>query len=94
MPCHEAQGQGKIGPNLTDKSWLHGGGSVDIFRRPSATVCRPRACQPGALSLGRGGVMQVAAFVLSLRDTNVPGKAPEGEPYDPSAQATVSPVAK
>src|SRR5205085_7275893 len=24
-PCHEAGGQGKIGPNLTDSAWLHGG---------------------------------------------------------------------
>ena len=38
-------------------------------------------------SLGRTGVAQVAAFVLSLRDTNVPGKASEGEPYDPTVSA-------
>lgn len=93
VPCHEARGQGKIGPNLTDKFWLHGGGSVDIFRSIRDGV--PAKGMPAwGASLGRGGVMQVAAFVLSMRDTNITGKAPEGEPYDPSAQATVSPVAK
>jgi hypothetical protein len=31
--------------------------------------------------LGRLGVTQATLFVLSIRNTNVSGKAPEGEPY-------------
>jgi hypothetical protein len=36
---------------------------------------------PWAPVLGARGVQQVAAFVLSLRDSNVSGKPPEGTPY-------------
>lgn len=78
--CHEAGGQGKIGPNLTDSAWLHGGGAVDIFktiRNGFAAKGMPAWGPP----LGRLGVTQVTAFVLSLRDKNLPGKAPEGEAY-------------
>lgn len=83
-PCHEAEGQGKIGPNLTDNFWLHGGGPVDVFRTIRDGV--PAKGMPAwGPSLGRGGVLKVAAFVLSLRDSNRPGKAAEGEVYDPAA---------
>lgn len=31
-PCHGMEGQGGIGPNLTDEYWLHGGDKLDIAR--------------------------------------------------------------
>jgi cytochrome c oxidase cbb3-type subunit 3 len=82
-PCHEAGGQGKIGPNLTDKAWLHGGAPLAIFKTIRDGVPAKGMPSWGA-TLGRAGVVQVTAFVLSLRDKNLPGKAPEGEPYDPT----------
>jgi cytochrome c oxidase cbb3-type subunit 3 len=84
VACHEAKGQGKIGPNLTDATWLHGGDPVSIFKtiRDGAPAKGMPAWGP---VLGRGGVTQLTAFVLSLRDTNIPGKAAEGTPYDPTA---------
>jgi cytochrome c oxidase cbb3-type subunit 3 len=30
-PCHGAQGQGVVGPNLTDDYWLHGGQVKAVF---------------------------------------------------------------
>ncbi len=30
--CHSADGGGLVGPNLTDKYWLHGGSVKDIFK--------------------------------------------------------------
>ncbi len=30
--CHSADGGGLVGPNLTDKYWLHGGSIKDIFK--------------------------------------------------------------
>ena len=86
VACHEQQAQGKIGPNLTDAAWLHGGSPVEIFRTIRDGVPAKGMPSWGPL-LGRAGVLQVAAFVLSVRDTNVPGKAPEGSPYDPHAVA-------
>jgi len=86
VPCHEAQGQGKIGPNLTDSAWLHGGSPLAIFKTIRDGV--PAKGMPSwGPSLGRAGITQVTAFVLSLRDKNVPGKAAEGEPYNPTASA-------
>src|SRR6201989_3534353 len=31
-PCHGPEGQGVVGPNLTDDYWLHGGGIKDVFK--------------------------------------------------------------
>ncbi len=80
MRCHGEQGEGKIGPNLTDVEWIGGGSPVDIYK----TVYFGRAgkgMQSWGSTLGRGGSMQVAAFVITIRDTNVPGKAAEGQPW-------------
>ena len=79
-PCHQDQGQGKIGPNLTDNAWIHGGAPLDIFHVVRDGV--PAKGMPAwGASLGSLGVQQVVAFVLSIRDTNVPGKEAEGTPY-------------
>jgi cytochrome c oxidase cbb3-type subunit 3 len=32
VACHLADGGGSVGPNLTDKYWIHGGGIKDIFK--------------------------------------------------------------
>ncbi len=86
VACHEAQGQGKIGPNLTDSAWLHGGTPVAIFKTIRDGVPAKGMPSWGPI-LGRAGVMQATTFVLSLRDKNIPGKAPEGEVAGPSASA-------
>jgi cytochrome c oxidase cbb3-type subunit 3 len=90
VACHEAQGQGKIGPNLTDDRWLHGGSAVEIFRTIRDGV-QAKGMPSWGPALGRGGVLQITAYVLSLRGKNLPGKAPEGEPYPPLADATSTP---
>jgi cytochrome c oxidase cbb3-type subunit 3 len=75
--CHESGGQGKIGPNLTDSAWLHGGDPVSIYRSIRDGV--PAKGMPAwGATLGPLGVQEITAFVLSIKDTNVPGKAPEG----------------
>lgn len=88
VACHEAQGQGKIGPNLTDAAWLHGGAPVEIFRTIRDGFAAKGMPAWGPI-LGRGGVTQVTAYVLSMRDKNLPGKAAEGEPYHASAAPAV-----
>jgi cytochrome c oxidase cbb3-type subunit 3 len=82
--CHEADGRGKIGPNLTDDRWLHGGSELDVFHSIRDGV--PEKGMPAwGPTLGSMGVQEVTAFVLSIRDSNVQGKAPEGEVYAPEA---------
>jgi cytochrome c oxidase cbb3-type subunit 3 len=57
---------------------LHGGDPVAIFKTVRDGVAAKGMPSWGP-TLGRAGVTQVAAFVLTLRGTNVPGKAPEGQ---------------
>lgn len=79
--CHGPEGQGLVGPNLTDKYWLHGGKPLQIQGTVSKGFVEKGmpAWEP---VLGADRVQKVAAFVLSLKGKNVPGKAPQGEPED------------
>lgn len=92
VACHEAGGQGKIGPNLTDAFWIKGGAPEQIY----ATVAKGSlsAGMPGWEGpLGQKKTQQVVAFVLSIRDTNVAGKEPQGERWPPEAGAGAAPAA-
>lgn len=78
VPCHGPQGQGVIGPNLTDNYWLHGNTYADIV-----TVVTNGVPDKGMISwkstLGPQRIQQVASFVVSLKGTNPPNpKAPQG----------------
>jgi len=57
VACHEAEGQGKIGPNLTDGAWLHGGAPVAIFKTIRDGVPAKGMPSWGPM-LGRAGVTQ------------------------------------
>lgn len=76
--CHKADGSGNIGPNLTDNAWLHGGAPDKIY----ATVNegQPAKGMPAwGPQLGEEKTESVVAYVLTLKNTNVPGgKAPQG----------------
>jgi cytochrome c oxidase cbb3-type subunit 3 len=76
--CHRADGGGGIGPNLTDKAWLHGGKPAQIFKTVNEGVpTKPMAAW--GPQLGTDKVQSVAAYVLTLKDSNVAGgKAPQG----------------
>ncbi len=78
-PCHRADGGGVIGPNLTDAYWLHGSKPTDIFANVRDGV--PAKGMPTwGPQLGVERVEDVVAYVLSIRNTNVPGgKPPQGE---------------
>jgi cytochrome c oxidase cbb3-type subunit 3 len=76
-PCHGAQGQGIVGPNLTDKFWLHGGKPLDIHK--SITGGYPeKGMRAWGPVLGPARIRSVAAFVLSIRGQNLPGRPPQG----------------
>lgn len=90
--CHGAGGEGAIGPNLTDDRWLHGGSPLAIYASIRDGIASDRARIPGSAGmpewraqLGERRVQAVTAFLLSIRDTNVPGRPAEGEPYDGAA---------
>ena len=77
--CHGRQGEGKIGPNLTDEYWIKGNGTLeDIIRIVSKGV--PPRMPAWEKVLGATKVKQVSQYVLSLQGTNPPNaKAPEGK---------------
>jgi cytochrome c oxidase cbb3-type subunit 3 len=78
-PCHRADAGGQVGPNLTDEYWLHGGKAIQI-----AADVRNGFVDKGMPAwgpqLGENKVREVAAYVVSLRGSHVPGgKEPQGE---------------
>jgi cytochrome c oxidase cbb3-type subunit 3 len=84
IACHDAKAQGKVGlgPNLTDQYWIHGGAPTSIH----ATITNGIAAKgmpAWAPILGEEGVNQVVAYVLTLRNTEVPGIEPQGDLWEP-----------
>jgi cytochrome c oxidase cbb3-type subunit 3 len=76
--CHLEHGQGSIGPNLTDKHWIHGTGQLmDIYQAASEGF-PSKGMPPWNRQLTPQQLREVAAYVGSIRGLNVPGKAPEG----------------
>jgi cytochrome c oxidase cbb3-type subunit 3 len=79
VACHLSKGEGSIGPNLTDAHWIHGKGELmDIFNVVSEGVAA-KGMPAWSRQLTPAELRQVVVFVGTLRGTNVPGKAPEGE---------------
>jgi cytochrome c oxidase cbb3-type subunit 3 len=77
-PCHGPEGGGKIGPNLTDNAWIHGGAPEKIFAQITNGAPSKGMIAWGP-QLGSERVKKLTAFVLSIKNTNVPGgKAPQG----------------
>ncbi|MFD1141434.1 cbb3-type cytochrome c oxidase N-terminal domain-containing protein [Larkinella insperata] len=79
VACHGANAEGKVGPNLTDAYWLHGGDVKAIFH-----VINEGVPEKGMLSwkkqLNPLQVQQVASYILSLQGSNPAGaKEPQGE---------------
>ena len=90
-PCHGPQGQGTIGPNLTDKNWLHGGALVDITKSINEGF-PANGMPPWGPMVSEDDLMGLVAFVRSIQGTSPPNpKAPQGDVHveapdqDPSA---------
>ncbi|MBP9198194.1 MAG: c-type cytochrome [Saprospiraceae bacterium] len=83
--CHGANGEGTVGPNFTDKYWIHGGSINNLF-----TTIKYGVPEKGMISwksqLRPGAMQKVASYILSLQGTNPPNqKAPQGDLYDPGS---------
>jgi cytochrome c oxidase cbb3-type subunit 3 len=85
--CHGKAGEGGVGPNLTDKYWLHGGNVKNIFKTIKYGVP-----QKGMISwqaqLNPGQMQDIASYILTLQGTNpANGKAPQGDLFEESVAA-------
>ncbi|MEM9194352.1 MAG: c-type cytochrome, partial [Myxococcota bacterium] len=86
--CHNARGEGNIGPNLTDDHWFHGGSPLNIHGTIANGVLDTNSPGGGGMPqwdgiLGGQGTMRVTAYVLSIQNTFVEGKAAQGEVWPP-----------
>lgn len=78
VSCHADQGQGLVGPNLTDAYQIHGTSALDIHRTITEGVPARGMIAWGPM-LPPDDVTAVAVFVSGLRGRDVPnGKPPEG----------------
>ena len=80
VACHGTKLEGNIGPNLTDSHWLHGGAPINILTTVRDGVPAKGMPTWGAI-LGAQGVRDVTAYLLTVRNTQIPGKTPQGDPY-------------
>lgn len=78
--CHGANGQGGIGPNLTDNFWIHGRGDAAGIATTVSDGVLDKGMPAWSAALKPDQVYQVAGFVLSLKGTNPnEAKGPQGE---------------
>lgn len=83
--CHQEDGGGGIGPNLTDEFWLHGGSMTDIYNTVKVGVP-----EKGMISweplLSPAQIRDVSSYIMTLVGTTPANpKAPQGERYVPEA---------
>lgn len=92
VACHGANGEGGVGPNMTDKYWIHGGDIKDIFHTIKYGVP-----EKGMISwqtqLSPSAMADVASYILTLQGTNPPNpKAPQGDLYNPEGTGGATPA--
>jgi cytochrome c oxidase cbb3-type subunit 3 len=84
VTCHAAGGVGQIGPNLTDAYQLHGTTRMDILHTIHDGVSGTAMIAWGD-QLPPDDLISVTTYVTTLRNTDKPGKAPEGAQVGPFA---------
>lgn len=94
FPCHGTNGEGGIGPNLTDNYWLHGGSIHDVFKTITYGV-PDKGMQAWGNTFSPSEIRDLASYVLSLKGSNPPNaKAPQGDLYEPGKTADSTTVKK
>ena len=85
--CHGPNGEGLVGPNLTDEYWLHGGDIKSVFSTIKYGV-PDKGMIPWKSQLKAPQMQKIASYILAeLQGTNpANAKAPEGEKYVPAVE--------
>ena len=90
VACHLAEGQGSVGPNLTDDYWIHGGSIKDIFKIIKYGF-PDKGMQSWQSTYSPVEMQQLASYIRTLKGTNPPNpKAPQGDLYKEVAVITDS----
>ncbi len=69
VACHGDKGQGLVGPNLTDKFWLHGGTVNSVFKTIKYGVPE-KGMIPWEKTLSQKQIADVSNYILSLKGSN------------------------
>lgn len=70
-PCHGPQGQGVVGPNLTDDYWLHGGKINEVFKTIKYGVA-DKGMKAWQEDFSPKQLAQLASFIKSIHGSNPP----------------------
>jgi len=91
VACHGAAGEGNaVGPNLTDKYWIHGGSVQSVFSTIKYGVVQ-KGMQSWQSQLRPQVMQKVASYILSLQGSNPPNaKDPQGDLYDETTAAAMT----
>lgn len=80
VACHQADGGGGIGPNLTDDHWIIGGGIKTVFHTISEGGRPGKGMVPWKTTFKPSEIEQLASYVISLNGTTPASpKATEGD---------------
>jgi len=85
VACHKSDGGGGIGPNLTDKHWILGGGIKNVFNTISEGGRDGKGMIAWKSDLKPAEMAQVASYVLSFQGTK------PAEPKDPEGEIWINP---
>lgn len=85
VACHGNEGQGGVGPNLTDDYWLHGGSIGDVFK-----IIKLGVVEKGMMSwkdvFSADQIAQISSYIKTMHGTKPAGaKEPQGELYKEAA---------
>jgi cytochrome c oxidase cbb3-type subunit 3 len=81
VACHLDDGRGSVGPNMTDGFWIHGCEPMQMLAIINTGVAA-KGMPSWQNQLGPTRVNAVLAYLLTIRNNDVAGKAPEGEPCE------------
>ncbi|MBG48436.1 MAG: cytochrome C oxidase subunit III [Pseudozobellia sp.] len=83
IACHMTDGGGGIGPNLTDRHWILGGGIKNVFNTISEGGRDGKGMIAWKQTLKPAEIAQVASYVLGFQGTAPANpKDPEGDIWD------------
>lgn len=81
--CHGPNGEGLIGPNLTDNFWLHGSGAPKDVAMAIYDGVAEKGMPPWGPVLSTDELINVTAFIRSLHGTEpTNAKAPQGNEFE------------
>ncbi len=79
LSCHEEGGKGDIGPNLTDAYWMHAKGTKETIYEVIFNGREEKGMPPWKEDLTKEEIYQVLTYLMTILNTNVQGKEPQGE---------------